>query len=340
LLARAARIIALANFSRCVSHSEWPGTGPSPKAVLMNTDRPLLGVLLMLGFCLLAPLLDVSAKLAADDIPVGQITFVRFLGQGVLMLIPLFIMRFGLRIAPRLLPLVGLRGALLILSTYCFVAAIAVMPIADALAIAFVEPFLILYAGKLLFGEEVGPRRLAAATVGFVGVLMVIQPSFQAFGAVALFPLGTAITFAAYMIVTRRLSRHLHPVPMQFHTSWLAVLICLPFLIFGNWQSWPTLDPVMPHGVNWVWLIGVGVFATLSHMMMTYALRFAPSATLAPLHYLEIVSAVLFGYLIFGDFPNRLALTGIAIILASGLYVIYRERQLQRETKLPLPAQP
>jgi drug/metabolite transporter (DMT)-like permease len=75
-------------------------------------------------------------------------------------------------------------------------------------------------------------------------------------------------------------------------------------------------------------------------MMMTYALRFAPSATLAPLHYLEIVSAVLFGYLIFGDFPNRLALTGIAIILASGLYVIYRERQLQRETKLPLPAQP
>jgi drug/metabolite transporter (DMT)-like permease len=306
----------------------------------MENDRPLLGILLMLGFCLLAPLLDVSAKLASADIPVGQITFVRFFGQGLLMLLPVIWMGFGLRIAPRLLPLIGLRGVLLILSTYCFVAAIAIMPIADALAIAFVEPFLILYAGKLLFGEEVGPRRLAAATVGFLGVLMVIQPSFQAFGAVALFPLGTAITFAAYMIVTRRLSRHLHPVPMQFHTSWLAGLICLPILAMGEWQGWSSVDPTMPQGLSWLWLGGVGLFATLSHMMMTYALKFAPSATLAPLHYLEIVSAVLFGYLIFADFPNSLALTGIVIILASGLYVIHRERQLQKQTKLPLPAQP
>ena len=306
----------------------------------MMTDSPLLGVLLMLGFCVMAPLLDVAAKLASAEIPVGEIVFTRFFGQGVVMLTPVLVMGFGVRIAPTLIPLVALRGLFLILSTYCFVAAVAVMPIADALAIAFVEPFLILYAGKLLFGEEVGPRRLIAATVGFIGVLMVIQPSFQAFGAVALFPLGTAVTFAAYMIVTRRLSRHMHPVPMQFHTSWVSSLICLPVLVLGQAYALPTLDPVMPQGVFWLWLAGVGVFAAMSHMLMTYALRYAPSATLAPLHYLEIVSAVILGFLIFGDFPNNLALTGIFVILTAGLYVVWRERQLERKARMPLPAQP
>ena len=306
----------------------------------MSSDRPLLGIALMLGFCVLAPLLDVCAKLAAEAVPVGQIVLARFFGQGILMLAPVLIMGFGLAIARSLVGLVALRGVLLILSTYCFVAAVAVMPIADALAIAFVEPFLILYAGKLLFGEEVGPRRLIAATVGFVGVLMVIQPSFQAFGAVALFPLGTAVTFAAYMIVTRRLAQHMHPVPMQFHTSWISALICLPVLLAGQWRGWPNLDPIWPEGVFWVWLAGVGVFAAISHMMMTYALRFAPSATLAPLHYLEIVSAVVLGFLIFGDFPNALALSGIIVILGSGLYVIHRDRQLERKARMPLPAQP
>ncbi|MDH5797254.1 MAG: DMT family transporter [Paracoccaceae bacterium] len=303
-------------------------------------DRVVLGIGLMLMFCATAPMLDVMAKLAAASIPVGQITTMRFLGQAALMLpVCLFL---GHHAWPERahLPLLTWRAIFLILSTYAFVAAIQVMPIADALAIAFVEPFLILLMGKFFFGEEVGPRRLAAAAVGFVGVLMVIQPSFEAFGAVALFPLGTAVFFAAYMIVTRRLSRHVHPVPMQFQTALVALVICLPVMGLADIRGWPTLDPVMPEGIFWLWMLGVGVFATLSHMFMTYALRFAPSATLAPLHYLEIVSAVILGFLVFGDFPNTLALTGIGVILAAGLYVIHRERKLEMVKRMPLPAQP
>ena len=294
------------------------------------TDRVLLGIALMLGFCVFAPLLDVMAKLAAAEIPVGQITTMRFLGQGALMLPVCLLMGHGLRLPRRLWGLVTLRGLLLILATYTFFAAIRVMPIADALAIVFIEPFLILLMGKVFFGEEVGPRRLGAAAVGFAGVLMVIQPSFQAFGAVAFFPLGTAVSFGAYMVVTRRLSRDLHPVAMQYHTAVWALMICLPVLWLADGRGWPSLDPVMPQGIFWLWMAGVGVFATLSHMLMTYALRFAPSATLAPLHYLEIVSSVILGYLIFADFPNRLALAGIAVILTSGLYVIHRERLTAR----------
>ena len=220
---------------------------------------------------------------------------------------------------------------LLLLSTFCFIAAIRVMPLADALAIVFVAPFIVLLVGKFYLSEDVGPRRVAAALVGFVGVLFVIQPSFSAFGAVALFPLGTAVGFAFYILVTRGLSRQVHPVTLQFYTGLIASALCLPIMFLADGTGSDLLDPVWPQGITWVWLLGVGLFATVSHMMMTYALSMAPSATLAPLQYLELPVATLLGYLVFGDFPNALTLTGIAIIIGAGLYMIHRERVTARE---------
>lgn len=299
-----------------------------------DTDRILSGIALMIGFCIVAPMLDVAAKLAADTLPVGQITAARFVGQAALMLPVCLVLGLSLRLTRPVLPMLVWRAIFLILSTYFFIAAIRVMPIADALAIVFVEPFIILIFAKLYFGDEVGPRRLGAAAVGFLGVLLVIQPSFVAFGAVALLPLGTAVSFAAYMLVTRALSRQMHPVAMQFHTAVVAMLVCVPVIWLADGRGWDTLDPVMPEGIAWLWLFGVGFFASLSHMMMTYALSFAPSATLAPLHYLEIVTAAILGYLIFDDFPDRLTLLGIAIVVGSGLYVIHRERQVARQKRV------
>jgi drug/metabolite transporter (DMT)-like permease len=218
------------------------------------------------------------------------------------------------------------RAVLLLFATFCFIAAIRVMPLADALAIVFVAPFIVLLVGKFYLGEDVGPRRVAAALVGFVGVLFVIQPSFAAFGAVALIPLGTAVAFAFYILVTRGLSRQMHPVTLQFHTGVIASLICIPVLMLAQGSGADLFDPVWPTGIAWLWLLGVGFFATLSHMMMTYALSLAPSATLAPLQYFELPVATFFGYLVFRDFPNTLSLIGIAIIICAGLYMIYRER--------------
>ncbi|MCU0828658.1 MAG: DMT family transporter [Tabrizicola sp.] len=295
-------------------------------------DRILPGVVLMLAFCALAPLLDVSAKLAAEGgMPVGQITTARFLVQGLLMLPIVLVMGLGLLLSPRALAFIALRAVFLILSTFSFVSGIAVMPVADALAIAFVEPFILLILGSLIFGDQVGPRRIAACAVGFCGALFVIQPSLQVFGLVALWPLGTAFFFAFYMLVTRSIAAYMHPVAMQFHTSWTGLLICLPVMVAFNGSGIGPLDPIWPAGLNWLWLVGVGFWAAVSHMCMTYALKFAPSATLAPLHYSEIVVAVILGYLIFGDFPNPLTWVGIAIIVASGLYIIHRERVTARQ---------
>jgi drug/metabolite transporter (DMT)-like permease len=200
------------------------------------------------------------------------------------------------------------------------------MPLADALAIVFVAPFIVLLVGKFYLGEDVGPRRVGACFVGFVGVLFVIQPSFAAFGPIALIPLGTAVSFAFYILITRGLSRRLHPVALQFHTGLIASLFCIPVLLLAQGSASEFLDPIWPTGIFWLWLFGAGFFATVSHMMMTYALSLAPSVTLAPLQYFELPVATLFGYLVFHDFPNALSLIGIAIIIGAGLYMIHRER--------------
>ncbi len=297
----------------------------------MAKDTTLLGILLMLAFCALAPLLDVAAKLAAENgVPVGQITTARFVVQTALMLPVVLVLRLSIRLSPRALAFASLRALFLLVSTYAFVSGIEVMPIADALAIVFVEPFILLILGRLIFGDQVGPRRIAACAVGFCGAMLVIQPSLAVFGYVALWPLVTAFLFAFYMLVTRAMSAWMHPVTMQFHTSWTGLLLCLPVMFLANGSGHPGLDPIWPEGWNWLWLFGVGFWAAVSHMSMTYALKYAPSATLAPLHYSEIITAVILGYLIFDDFPNQMTWAGIAVIVSSGLYIIHRERLAAR----------
>ena len=293
---------------------------------ISSSDSVLTGVTLMLGFCLTAPLLDVAAKLASSTVPIGQITAARFIVQCALMAPFIWVMGLSLHVEREQWIALVSRALLLLFATFLFIATIRVMPLADALAIVFVAPFIVLLVGKFYLGEDVGPRRVGAALVGFVGVLFVIQPSFTAFGAVALFPLGTAIAFALYILVTRGLSRKIHPVTLQFHTGLIASLFCTPILILADGSGSELFDPVWPTEIAWLWLLGAGFFATLSHMMMTYALSLAPSATLAPLQYFELPVATFFGYLVFNDFPNTLSLIGIMIIISAGLYMIHRER--------------
>lgn len=304
----------------------------------MTQDRPLLGIGLMLAFCVLAPLLDTASKLATETIPVGQITAARFFVQGALMVPVALLMGYSWRLGRRDAGLLLARAVFLLASTYGFVAGVQVMPIADALAIVFVEPFILLILGYLIFGDHIGPRRIIASIVGFIGALFVIQPSITAFGLVALFPLLSAFCFAAYMLVTRAMASSVPPVMQQLHTSIAGSLICLPIIAIADVTHWPTLDPVMPQGLAWLWLFGVGFWAAVSHMCMTMALKFTPASTLAPIHYLEILPAILLGYLVFGDFPNPLTWIGIAIIVGSGLYIIHREQRVAARIRAARPA--
>jgi drug/metabolite transporter (DMT)-like permease len=138
-------------------------------ASLARPDRILPGVAMMLGFCAIAPLIDVAAKFAAQSVTVTQVTLLRMVVQAVLMLPVVWVLRQSLHLPGALTRLMALRALMLIGSTYSFVGALTVMPIADALAIVFVEPFILLVLGALIFGDHVGPRRIGASVVGFGG---------------------------------------------------------------------------------------------------------------------------------------------------------------------------
>ncbi|WP_137701388.1 DMT family transporter [Marimonas lutisalis] len=314
----------------------------------MTTDRPLLGILLMLGFCIVAPLADAVAKILGQTIPVAQLVFIRFAVQ-VLLLAPLIVLtRRPWRMRGRVLRLTILRTFMHILGIGLMVSALKYLPLADAVAIAFVMPFILLVLGKILLGEEVGPRRLLACVVGFAGTMLVIQPSFTAIGWPALLPLGVALNFAFFMLVTRQIAKDTDPIGLQAVSGTMAVAFMAPVLLLGSATNMPLLHSVAPSAMEWALLAAIGGLGTLGHLLMTWSLRYAPSATLAPMQYLEIPVAALLGWMIFLDWPNDLALAGICITVAAGLYVMLTEkasarprapRAPERPARIPSPAE-
>lgn len=301
----------------------------------VSKDRLPLGILLMVGFSLLAPAMDACAKMIGDALAVGQIVAARF-GVQFALLLPLALV-FGWmhRPGPREMGLHLLRGGLILVATAFFFSALRFMPIADAIAIFFVEPFILTLLGGLLLGEQIGPRRYIACAIGFAGALLIIQPSFEEVGLAAAMPLVTALCFAFYMILTRQMATRMHPITLQVYTGLGALVLILPLLVIFEGSGVEPLDPSWP-GQRELWLLaGVGVIATLSHVCISFALSFAPASLLAPIQYLEIVGAVLFGYWLFADLPDALTFVGIALIVGSGLFVFYRERALERR---PTPA--
>lgn len=302
----------------------------------MTGDRPLLGILLMLGFCILAPLGDGTAKVLGARIPLAELLAVRFAVQAAILLPLVWAAGTTLALPARALRLVAVRTALHVAGIGCMFAALRHLPLADAVAIAFVMPFIMLFLGWLVLGEQVGARRIGAAAVGFAGTMMVVQPSFAEVGAPALLPLAVAVIFALFMLVTRQLARVADPVVLQALGGVMGTAALAPALALG-WAA-GLFQPVMPGGVDWALLALLGALGTAAHLVMTWSLRYAPTATLAPMQYLEIPFAAAIGWLIFGDFPNGLALAGIVVTVSAGLYIVLREGRLSRSSAPPAPA--
>jgi drug/metabolite transporter (DMT)-like permease len=300
----------------------------------MTQDRPFLGVLLMLGFCVLAPLGDSAAKLLGGIVALGLLLFARFAVQAVILVPLVWASGQSLRLPPGTLGLTLLRSVLHIMGIGLMFSALRYLPLADALAIAFVMPFIMLLLGHFFMGEEVGRVRMIACAVGFVGTLLVIQPNFVNVGAPALLPLGVAVVFALFMMVTRAIARQMDPIRLQAISGVQAVLLIAPVLLV--WPAAMGPAPLALSMAQWALLLALGAVGTLAHLFMTWSLRFAPASTLAPMQYLEIPVGTFLGWLIFSDLPNGLAALGICITVGAGLYIILRERRLSR----PLPDGP
>ena len=294
----------------------------------MTQDKPLLGILLMLGFCVVAPMGDAVAKILGQSIPLGQLLLVRFAVQAIILIPMVWATKLVWRMNGWVLKLAFLRTVLHIFGIGAMFTALQYLPLADAVAIAFVMPFIMLLLGKYILGADVGARRLIACIVGFIGTLLVVQPSFADVGWPALLPMVVAVNFSFFMLITRQIAKETNPIGLQAVSGVMAVGIMVPALAITAGMGIDALTLIAPTGFEWSMLGAIGVLGTLAHLLMTWSLRYAPSATLAPMQYLEIPFATILGWLIFNDLPNGLAAVGIAITISAGLYIIYREQKI------------
>ena len=186
-----------------------------------------------------------------------------------------------------------------------------------------------LLLGHFVMDEHVGLHRMVACAIGFLGTLLVIQPNFVEVGYPALLPLGVAVVFALFMMVTRKVARALDPIKLQAISGLQATAMLTPAIVIMpglRGDGGFAMD-----AQTWWLLAALGVIGTLAHLFMTWSLRFAPASTLAPMQYLEIPFGTAIGWLIFADLPNGMAAVGICITITAGLYVILRERRLARQ---------
>lgn len=285
-----------------------------------HQKRPLLGISFMLVFCLFAPLSDSIAKLLSW-LPLLILVATRMIFQSAL----LALTGASLSGLPRqAILLLVLRAFLHLMGMWLMFVSLQTLPLGDAIAIAYVMPFIMLFLGHYILGEEMGWHRITSAAFGFLGVLLVIKPNFTAFGFVALLPLAVAFIFAGFSLITRVLTRHATPLKLHGLSGGIALLFLLPLLALHASAESPSLLRALS-AKEGALLILLGITGNLAHLGLTYALRYAPTATLAPMQYLEIPLATLIGYLIFKEFPDGLALLGIGMIISAGLYIIHRE---------------
>lgn len=281
--------------------------------------RPLIGVALMLAAMAILPFIDVIAKkLGQAGMPIAIVVWARALFGG-LMTLPFALQaegRHAFRPAQPLRQLV--RAALLFSATFLFFQSLKYLPIADALAIFFVNPLVIVILSALALRERVGPRRWAAVAVGFAGTLIIIRPGIVEVNAGTLYALGAGVALGSYFVMTRAMAGVADAMVLTFQTSAIGaalLTLALPFL-------W-----VAPSLAQWAMLAALGVIATLGHVLITKAYVHAEASLLAPLAFTEIVMATVLGYAFFGDLPDRWTVLGVTILIASAVYISVRERR-------------
>ncbi len=289
----------------------------------------LTGILLIVLSMSIVPLMDGLAKVLSARYPVVEIVWARYFFH-LLYLLPIVVVRFGASaLIPRHPLLQIFRGGLLLISTFLFFAAIAQMPIADALALVFISPLIVTALSPVLLGEQVGSRRWAAVWTGFIGALIIIRPGFISIDTGTVLALAAGIIYAFYMIATRKLSGTSPPLVTLTYTALLGAVVTSAIVPF----QW-----IMPGAFDFLLMAAMGLCAAAGHFLLIKAFEYAPASVLAPFGYSEIVMATIIGFVIFGDFPDTWTWFGIAVIISSGIYVSIRERRFNKSTA-SVPAQ-
>jgi drug/metabolite transporter (DMT)-like permease len=288
-----------------------------PALSRQQADNPLLGISAMLLSVLLFSMMDATVKWLGSTYPTQQIMFFRCF----VAMIPVTIIiysRGGIAILKTREPKTHLLRSLLGISAMGFAFyAFSLMRLADAISILHTAPLFMTALSVLFLGEKVGWHRWSAVVAGFIGMLIVVRPGEGMLENGSLYMLIAALLIGFTTIIIRHLSAKDDPVCITFYFTISGVLVsAIGIFIFG-WESPPPGD--------WIFLIAVGLLGGLAQYLMTLSYRHSEIAVVAPLKFLSIAFGGLLAYFIWTEIPDFQSLSGIAIIVVSGLYTLHRE---------------
>jgi drug/metabolite transporter (DMT)-like permease len=295
-------------------------------AVAASRDDVPRAVLYMGYTALLIPILNAAAKyLVGEGYSTIEVTWARYAGHFFWMLIA-FAPRRGIRLLVTAEPVLQLlRSTLLFASTMIYFTALGYLSLPTAAAIGFTGPFIVVALAPLVLGEAVGAARWVAVGLGFLGALVIVRPGLDGFQWASLLVFGSATTSALYQLVTRKLASR---DPAETSITYIALAgfllasLMLPFY-WRSPQSWS--DALL--------LASLGIFGGFGHYFMVRAYELAPAPVVTPFNYGQLLGAALLSYTMFGQVPDAMTWLGAAIIVASGLHMIYRERRRGRAAR-------
>jgi drug/metabolite transporter (DMT)-like permease len=282
------------------------------------TDRVLRAILsTIVAMVCFACLNAMSKTLSTSGYPVILVIWARYVFAFVFML-AMFLPRSGGQLfAIRRLWTQVLRGLLLFFSSYLFFHGVVYLPLATAAAISLSSPIIVTALSPKLLGEQVGPRRWAAVAVGFVGALIVVRPGHANFDWHALLIVASTVCSSFYQLFSRRYGQTERPDASATVATIVGTLAASPFVPF----EWVT-----PHSAwHAALFVGMGIMAGTGHYFLTIAYSQAPASVVTPFNYTQLIGSTILGYAVFGDFPDFWTWVGAAVIIASGLYIGYRE---------------
>jgi drug/metabolite transporter (DMT)-like permease len=303
-------------------------TATAPLSARASRQRGrLIGIALMCLALLCFSGLDATAKWVNRSVDPLVTVWARYVSAAGLTFIFINPWTKPGAVATRRLPLQLARSFLLFLSTICNFVALQYLQLVEALSIVFSTPLIVaLLAGPIL-GERIGMQRLIAVCVGFVGVLVVARPGLGTMHPAALLSLTGAVAYAFYGITTRMLASTDSSATTIIYSSLAGIVLMTPLL------PWVWTTPSSP--LTWALLMMTGFFGAVGHWLLVLAYARAPAVILSPFIYSQIVWMLALGYIVFGDWPDPWTFAGAGIVIASGLYLLYREQVKSREPDPP-----
>ena len=286
----------------------------------MHRINPVLGISLMSAAMAINSSKDGIAKLLAGSYSPLTLLFIQFVATSII-LAPIVAKQSGIHhLVPNSLFPQILRSIFVAFGVGLFYWAVNFIDIADATAMVFIAPLIVTALSPSILSEPIGFKRTCAVIIGFIGVLIILRPSFDGERTGYFIALGAGIFIAAYYITNRKLANEASVLASTFYTSSLGTIMLVPLL----WYFW-----TMPL-INDIWiLLGFAVLATLGQIFMIGAFSLAAASIIAPFVYTQIIWATIIGYLLFDAFPDEWSWFGILIVVAAGIYIAIREIKIK-----------